>query len=311
MTTPAVLPASATTATAVLRQPSATTATAPAATNLTVPPTLLPTDPSLLVHYLRSQYLADLQQVYATQLLAHQSASSSRPGGLKNRRNSSSANHSKRRRQSSPATASREEEAQTALLDEETTLWDSRRAAFNNGLPIDGAHIYSLGYVLEPEGSADVYYHGPFPLPPKKITRALMGETRLLVDFKGVENKLVWETANPLFRESMNPSSFVNDKVIASRNMMSNGEMGDTMSESIKANIPIPLTTEEWEMEAIAKFSNSCDARIAISSNSNSSGSSPLLGDKLEMSNERERENRMGSQQQQQQQYGQNPNHWR
>lgn len=143
------------------------------------------------------------------------------------------------------------------------------------------------GYHLEPEGSADVYYHGKHELPPQKITRNLLAETRLLFDPTGVDNRLVYANALPLFETAMKPSWGYPLETLALAKASVNGgategiasETGEkadaeaeavgaearkgTMSEAMRATLPVPLTTEEWETDLIATFSNACDGRIA------------------------------------------------
>lgn len=246
-----------------------------------VPPTLLPTDPALLVQFLRCHHLSTLQQLYTTQLLAHQNqlslssrpphASSSSSSNLrtKNRQSSSSTsqagvNSSNKRRRASSLSREEEEERQQ-VVEEEEIYWESRRSTFNRGQPVDEAHIYELGYILEPEGAADIYYHGKHEVPPKQITRALLAETRLLFDPKRVDNTVVYSSALPLFAQSMNPAAaatatLAGDATVARTKQV---DVLEAMSDAMKATVPTPLTTEEWERESIARFSNSCDGRIA------------------------------------------------
>ncbi|GAA5872997.1 hypothetical protein JCM16303_006909 [Sporobolomyces ruberrimus] len=251
----------------------------------TLPPTQLPTDPSLLSRYLRSNQLASLRHLYAykTDQLAKESAAQydatrGRGGRVRRRRGSSPLIEEKDQREQDendllqvrkkfkwdPNTTlertQREDldgEGQVVLGTAETlvSLVQEERNR-NLQASIDPIHTYDLVYDLYPDLSADAYYHGPHPEPPPRVVRTIVKASREkpFYDPRDLSTSQLESLATKIW-EQEGKSIAVNFGTTSSN--------GNLTREEQRIQKEMNLDEEaEWEENVIAGFSATCHERI-------------------------------------------------
>ncbi|GAA6007355.1 hypothetical protein JCM11491_003100 [Sporobolomyces phaffii] len=269
-----------------------------------LPPTLLPTDPTLLARYLRSTQLASLRHLYAykTDQLAKESAAQYDATRGRNGR-------ARRRRGTSPLPEDRdstEQDDKDLLEVRKKFKWDpaleldhDRRHDAGDvdrddddrvlgtaetlislvqeernrklQVAIDPVHTYDLVYDLYPDSSADAYYHGPHPDPPARVVRTIVKATRQkpFIDPENLSTSQLEALANKVWQQE--------GKSIAV-NFGSNPSATLTREEQ-RIQKEMNLDEEaEWEENVISGFSATCHERIGTGFARKPMGSKELHG---------------------------------
>ncbi|GAA5928510.1 hypothetical protein JCM1841_003678 [Sporobolomyces salmonicolor] len=254
-----------------------------------LPPTQLPSDPTLLSRYLRSQQLASLRRLYeyktdmvAKDIAAQYDASRGRGGRARRRRGSSPLVEERNLEEEDeqddfevrklmkydPALEepTKEEEQYQDKGDIQGTAEilgsladDARRR--KEEVAIDPAHTYDLVFDLSPDSSADAYYHGPHPPPPARIVRTVLRATRKkpFVDPTGLSTAQLESLANHLWTEEGKAVSVLFGERGRARHQPLTREQ-ERAQRDMNAD-----EEQEWEESVIAGFSATCDEKIGRS----------------------------------------------
>ncbi|GAA5897940.1 uncharacterized protein JCM6883_000868 [Sporobolomyces salmoneus] len=260
-----------------------------------LPPTQLPTDPTLLSRYLRSTQLASLRHLYAykTDQLAKESAAQydatrGRGGRARRRRGSSPLVEEKdpreqdendlmevrkkfkwdptveldstRESEGDRAEGENDEEEVTEkeVLGTAETLVTLVQEEKNRKLQvaIDPVHTYDLVYDLYPDLAADAYYHGPHPEPPARVVRTILRATRE----KPFINPEDLSTSQ---LESLTDNIWRQEGKSIAVNFGTTSNQTNLTREEQRIQKEMNLDEEaEWEENVIAGFSATCHERI-------------------------------------------------
>ncbi|GAA6032542.1 hypothetical protein JCM8097_004807 [Rhodosporidiobolus ruineniae] len=259
-----------------------------------VPPTLLPTDPTALARYLRSQQLASLRGLYEHKVLTVSQQFEERAASLRGRHG-----RARRRRGSSPFEPERDLEAEEEEDDleirkrlrydpsddeegeqerhENVTVEGPavegankpatppakkpRRPRQHDETAVDPAHTYDLVFDLAPDHSADAYYHGPHPPPPARIVRSILRASRKkpFVDPEGLSSAQLEALTSRLWEEEGKGLSIFFGEDAAKKRAAGEGLSRD--QERYQRELHAEAA-DEWEASVIAGFSAACDEKI-------------------------------------------------
>jgi hypothetical protein len=208
-----------------------------------LPPTLLPTDPSSLTKYLQSHQLIHLRTLFEQKVILVASQLEEEAQSRRGRRG-----RQRRRQGASPGPSPLDDDVEE---EEDLLARKKLKVSVDEAHPIDRAHAYELVYDLAPNGSADTYYHGPHPAPPAKVVRSLIRAVRLppLFDPAHLSATQLYGAAQDLWEAE-------GTRAIG---MSLERERAEAERES-QAEIE-----EDWEAGIIAAFSAECDAKISKS----------------------------------------------
>ncbi|GAA5934808.1 uncharacterized protein JCM15063_003073 [Sporobolomyces koalae] len=302
-----------------------------------LPPTLLPTDPTLLSRYVRSSQLSALRHLYAykTDQLAKESAAQfdatrGRGGRVRRRRGSSPTLDDKDSKEldeqdllevrkkfkwdpttehPSPPTSvddAAEEAAGVVLGTAESlvSLRDGERDR-RKRVAIDPVHTYDLVYDLHPDLSADAYYHGPHPEPPARVVRTVLRATRFkpFIDPSGLSSAQLEAFAERVWQQEGKSIAVNFGHPHKAPHHRTGNAAGGLTREEQRIQKEMNLDEQvEWEQLVISGFSATCHERIGQGMARKPMGSKEIQdhANHLHLQQQQQQHHQMTSQQQQQ-----------